>query len=140
MFTPLHEVLFVLLICLAQAMMLAGLAQALLPAGIIASTFSGGATGAVAWYSAAYSLTSATFVLPSGRLGDLFGHKRVFIMGWVWFAVWSLVAGFARGDGRGTVLFCVCRGFQGIGPALLVPNGQALMGRVYKPGMRKNSE
>ncbi|KAK3320088.1 major facilitator superfamily-domain-containing protein [Cercophora scortea] len=152
-----QEVLFVLLICLAQMLMLAGLAIALVPAQGISRSFFGPGTriatvkATEAWYSAAYGLTSATFVLPSGRLGDLWGHKRVFVVGFVWFGIWSAVAGAAEavargygpvdsggGNGVGGVFFCFCRGMQGIGPALLVPNGQAMLGRAYAPGMRKN--
>ncbi|KAK0669766.1 major facilitator superfamily-domain-containing protein [Cercophora samala] len=140
--SPFHEILFVLLICLAQILMLAGLAQAMVPASIISQSFGDSTPGTMAWYSAAYGLTSATFVLPSGRVGDLFGHKKVFVTGWLWFGLWSLIVGFSghveRNAGRGTVFFCVARGMQGIGPALLVPSGQALLGRTYKPGMRKN--
>ncbi|KAK4194601.1 putative drug resistance protein [Triangularia verruculosa] len=140
--SPFHEILFVLLICLAQILMLAGLAQAMVPAALISQSFADSTPGTMAWYSAAYGLTSATFVLPSGRVGDLFGHKKVFVSGWLWFSLWSLVVGFSghveRSGGRGTVFFCVARGLQGMGPALLVPSGQALLGRTYTPGMRKN--
>jgi len=137
-----HEVLFVLLICLSQVLMLAGIGQALAPASIIGRSFSDTTPGALAWYSAAYGLTAGTFVLPAGRLGDLFGHKKIFIIGFLWFALWSLIAGFAEmvqaDGGQGTVFFCFSRAMQGIGPALLVPNGQAMLGRAYQPGPRKN--
>ncbi|KAL1881368.1 hypothetical protein VTK73DRAFT_4375 [Phialemonium thermophilum] len=139
---PGHEVAFVLLICLAQVLSLAGIAQAMSPASIIGRSFSDTTPGSMAWYSAAYGLTAGTFVLPAGRLGDLFGHKRVFNLGFLWFALWSLLAGFAgiaeTMGGRGTVFFCFSRAMQGVGPALLVPNGQAMLGRAYAPGRRKN--
>ncbi|KAB5518771.1 major facilitator superfamily-domain-containing protein [Coniochaeta sp. 2T2.1] len=142
-FSPMQEILFVLLVCLAQVLMLAGISQALVPAAIIGQSFHDTTPGALAWYSAAYGLTSGTFVLPAGRLGDLFGHKKLFIIGFLWFAAWSCVTGFAEmvekaGGGGGTVFFCFSRAMQGIGPALLVPNGQAMLGRAYKPGPRKN--
>lgn len=138
-----QEILFVLIICLAQMLMLAGIAQALVPASIIGKSFHDTTPGTLAWSSAAYGLTAGTFVLPAGRLGDLFGHKKLFITGFLWFAVWSCVAGFAemveKARGTGTVFFCFSRAMQGIGPALLVPNGQAMLGRVYRPGPRKNT-
>ena len=141
-FSLTREVLFVLVISLAQMLMLAGIAQALVPAQIIGQSFPDTNPGHIAWYSAAYGLTSGTFVLPSGRLGDLFGHKKIFIIGFLWFALWSLIAGFAemvqQAGGGGTVFFIFSRAMQGIGPALLVPNGQALLGRAYPPGPRKN--
>lgn len=141
-FSRAHEALFVLVICLSQVLMLAGIAQALVPANIMGQSFPGTRPGDIAWYSAAYGLTSGTFVLPAGRLGDIFGHRRMFIIGFVWFAVWSLIAGFAeavqRAGGGGTVFFIASRAFQGIGPAILVPNGQAMLGRAYAPGPRKN--
>ncbi|KAK0724753.1 major facilitator superfamily-domain-containing protein [Lasiosphaeris hirsuta] len=140
--SALQEVLFVLVVCSAQMLMLSGLAQAMVPARVIGGSFPDTTLGTVAWYSAAYSLTAATFVLPSGRLGDLFGHKHIFVVGFLWYGFWSLLAGFAPGVQaaglRGTVYFCFCRAMQGIGPALLVPNGQALLGRRYAPGKRKN--
>ncbi|KAK0648820.1 major facilitator superfamily domain-containing protein [Cercophora newfieldiana] len=119
--------------------MLASLAQALLPALLIALSFPGTTQGDIAWYSAAYSLTSATFVLPSGRLGDLFGHRGVFVIGYVWFALWSLLAGIAPySSSGGTAYFCFARAMQGVGPALLVPNGLAMLGRAYAgEGMMK---
>ncbi|ERS98881.1 hypothetical protein HMPREF1624_04073 [Sporothrix schenckii ATCC 58251] len=147
-FSLLHEALFVLVVCLSQVLMLAGIAQALVPAQAMSRSFPDASPGNIAWYTAAYGLTSGTFVLPAGRVGDLFGHRRVFVIGFVWFAAWSLLAGFtpavqhASGDAatshRGTTLFIVCRAMQGIGPAMLVPNGQAMLGRAYPPGPRKN--
>ncbi|EPE05142.1 mfs transporter of unknown specificity [Ophiostoma piceae UAMH 11346] len=146
-FSLLHETLFVLVICLAQVLMLAGIAQALVPAKIMGQSFPDTNPGNLAWYTASYGLTAGTFVLPAGRLGDLFGHRKIFILGFAWFAIWSLIAGFApmvqrSGSGsslhRGTIFFIVARTFQGIGPAMLVPNGQAMLGRAYSPGPRKN--
>ncbi|KAH8645629.1 major facilitator superfamily-domain-containing protein [Xylariales sp. PMI_506] len=136
-----HEIFFVWLICAAQALMLSGIAQALVPAPIIGNSFGVSRPADLAWFSAAYALTSGTFVLPAGRLGDLFGHKKIFVIGFFWYAVWSLVAGFAplvqQGGANGLIFFNFCRAMQGIGPALQVPNGQALLGRAYKPGPRK---
>ncbi len=146
-FSLIHESLFVLVVCLSQALMLAGIAQALVPAQIMGQTFPDTVTGSLAWFTASYGLTSGTFVLPAGRLGDLFGHRRIFILGFFWFALWSLLAGFSsviqHANGgtnphRGTIFFIVCRAMQGIGPAMLVPNGQAMLGRAYPPGPRKN--
>lgn len=150
-FSLAQEVAFVALICIAQLCMLAGMAQALVPGYLIGATFRGTTPGDLAWYSAAYGLTAGTFVLPSGRLGDVFGHKKMFLIGWAWFALWELTGGFSpyverasnsgsgEGGGGGTIFFIVCRALQGLGPALLVPNGQAMLGMAYhQPGPRKN--
>lgn len=141
-FSLTHEALFVLIICLSQVLMLSGIAQALVPAKIMGQSFPDTQPGDLAWYTAAYGLTSGTFVLPAGRLGDIFGHKRVFIIGFVWFSAWSLLAGFSpmvqRTGANGTIFFIVSRALQGVGPAILVPNGQAMLGRAYSPGLRKN--
>lgn len=138
-----QEVLFVLTISMSQIIMLVGMAQALVPQYIIGESFPDTTPGDLAWYSASYGLTAGTFVLPSGRLGDLFGHKKIFIIGFVWFAVWELIGGFSRhveltSENAGTIFFVVARAMQGVGAALLVPNGQAMLGRAYKPGPRKN--
>ncbi|KAK8097322.1 Bcamf1 [Apiospora kogelbergensis] len=137
-----HEILFFLLIATAQALMLSGVAQAMIPATVIGATFGLSSPADLAWFSAAYALTSGTFVLPAGRLGDLYGHKKIFIIGFAWFAVWSVMVGFGeiietRTSANGVVYFDICRAMQGIGPALLVPNGQAMLGRAYTPGRRK---
>lgn len=121
--------------------MLSGVSQAMVPAEVIGDTFHVRAPADLAWFSASYALTSGTFVLPAGRLGDLFGHKKIFIIGFLWFAVWSVITGFAgrvqEAGANGVIYFDICRAIQGIGPSLLVPNGQAMLGRAYAPGPRK---
>lgn len=90
------------------------------------------------WFPAAYSLTVGTFILVAGRLGDLYGHRLMFISGFLWYALWSLLAGFSVHVGTNRVIFFdCCRALQGIGPAFALPNAIAILGRVYPPGLKK---
>jgi MFS family permease len=84
---------------------------------------------------------TGTFILPAGRLGDYYGHKKLFVIGWLLFGLFSLLAGFAAyvtPGAQGSKFFNVMRACQGIGPAILLPNAIAILGRTYKPGKRKN--
>lgn len=84
----------------------------------------------------AYSLTVGTFILIAGRLGDLYGHRNMLLFGWVFFGIWSLVTGFSNWVNMPFMDFC--RAMQGIGPAFLLPNALAVLGRSYPPTPRKD--
>lgn len=58
------------------------------------------------------------------------------IIGYLWFALWSMLAGVAVYSGE--IFFDVARALQGIGPAILLPNAIALLGREYKQGLKKD--
>ncbi|KAL1590194.1 hypothetical protein WHR41_01138 [Cladosporium halotolerans] len=135
--STLHEVLFVGVVVVAQLMALAGLGQAIAPMKIIAAGLDVDNPGEEAWFAASFSLTVGTFILISGRMGDILGHKRMLIFGYFFLGVWSGFAGFSAYVGN-HIFFDVCRGFQGIGAALIVPNALALLGRAYPPGIKKN--
>ena len=135
-FSTLHEIAFVFIICMAQFLALAGLAQSIAPLHIIGNDFGISNPGELSWYPAAFSLTVGTFILPAGRLGDMFGHKKLYLVGLGWYAVWSVIAGVSVYSGD--VLFSIARGFQGIGPAIVVPNALAVVGRAYPPCDKKN--
>lgn len=132
-----REILFVAICAVSHLMTQAGLGQALAPIDIIAPEFGEINPGQQSWFIAAYSLTVGTFIMISGRLGDIFGHKRVFASGYAWLGIWSCFAGFSAYVGN-QIFFDVCRAMQGIGPALLMPNALALFGRAYPPGIKKN--
>ncbi|GAB7354157.1 hypothetical protein MBLNU459_g4714t1 [Dothideomycetes sp. NU459] len=132
-----HETLFIGVVVMAQFMCLAGLGQAIAPVSYIAKGLGVENPGEEAWFAAAYSLTTGTFILISGRLGDILGHKRIFVFGYLFLGIWSGFAGFSAYLGR-QVFFDFCRAMQGIGSALLAPNALALLGRAYPPGIKKN--
>ncbi|OFQ47473.1 MFS transporter [Achromobacter xylosoxidans] len=67
------------------------------------------------WVVNAYMLTFGGFLLLSGRLGDLLGHRRMFLAGLVLFTVASLACGLARGQG----LLIAARAAQGLGGAVV---------------------
>ncbi|KAJ2969322.1 hypothetical protein NQ176_g8725 [Zarea fungicola] len=130
---PYGEAFFVTVVCCAQLFTQAGLALSIAPQKMIATSFHiADQPGTISWFSASYSLTVGTFILIAGRLGDVFGHKRFFVGGFAWFGLWSAIAGFAVYSGP--ILFAFCRAMQGIGPALLLPNAVAILGRAYEPG------
>ena len=92
--------------------------------------------GELSWFMAAYSLTVGTFILPSGRCGDVFGHKTVLLIGFVWFAVWSVVVGLSAYASSG--VFTFARAMQGIGPAICLPNALAILASMYTKGKKKD--
>lgn len=135
LFTP-REMLFIFNVCLAQFLSLAGLAETFAPLVILSDAFSVSNPGVAAWPTAAYSLALGSCILPAGRLGDMFGHRRIFLIGCLWFATMSIICGFSNYGG--SEMLTACRAFQGIGPALLIPNGLALFGRTFPMGMKRN--
>jgi len=79
------------------------------------------------WVMNGYLLTIAVLVVTAGRLGDMFGRKRVFLAGMVLFAIGSVVSG-AAGD---QVALIVGRVLQGAGAAPMLSLSLALVCNVF---------
>jgi EmrB/QacA subfamily drug resistance transporter len=87
----------------------------------------------LAWVVNAYLLTYGGFLLLGGRLGDLFGHRRLFLIGITLFTVASLACGLATSQG----FLVVGRGVQGLGGAIASAVSLSLMVNLFtEPGER----
>ena len=86
------------------------------------------------WPSSAFSLVTASFLLPFGRVADMYGGYPVYVGGLAWFCMWSLIAGFSQNQ----LMLDLRRALQGLGSAASLPSGVLLMGSIYRPGPRKN--
>lgn len=133
--SPWKEGAFVTVLCLAQFMTQACLGMSIIPVFIIGHSFHTTDAGQLSWFAAAFSLTVGTFILVCGRLGDVYGSRLIFVLGFLWLALWSLLAGFSVWSDQ--IFFDCCRALQGIGCAMVLPNGVAILGRTYPPGTRK---
>lgn len=89
------------------------------------------------WFMGSFALTMGTFILISGKLGDLFGLKMVFNIGWIWVILSSLITGLSYYS-KSIIFYIFCRAIQGIGFALLLPCGMGILGNIYPNGTRKN--
>lgn len=90
--------------------------------------------GQIGWIAAAFSLTTGSFVLVGGRLGDIYGHRLFWFVALAWSMIWNLVSGFARSP----AFFDVCRGLAGIGAGIMLPTSVALLAMAYPPGRNRN--
>lgn len=79
-------------------------------------------------------MTQGAFVLIGGRFGDVFGHKKVLLTGVLWWALFSLITGFAKS----LLTISLFRGLMGIGAAFISPNAVALLGQTFPPGRWRN--
>jgi len=79
--------------------------------------------GNLTWVVNAFLVTFGSLLLLAGRLGDLAGRKRVFLVGVTTFTVASLLCGIAPN----APVLVVARALQGIAGALLVPSSLALI-------------
>lgn len=86
------------------------------------------------WVVAAYALSFGTTILLAGRLGDIFGHKNLVVLGFAWLAFFSVLGGLSRYANY--ELFFVARAMQGLGSAMMNPNALALLGRSYPPNSK----
>jgi EmrB/QacA subfamily drug resistance transporter len=75
------------------------------------------------WVVNAYALTFAGFLMLGGRAGDLFGRRRIFIIGLTVFTACSLIGGLAQ---NGAWLI-TARGLQGVGGAILAPSTLSIL-------------
>jgi EmrB/QacA subfamily drug resistance transporter len=92
-------------------------------------------TTVLPWIVSAYVLTFGTLLLFGGRLGDLYGRRRILRAGLGVFIAASLVGGLAP-NGE---LLVAARGLQGIGAALIAPNVLALIATNFAPGTARNN-
>nr|WP_240506546.1 DHA2 family efflux MFS transporter permease subunit [Thermoactinospora rubra] len=95
------------------------------------------------WVTSGYLLALAVFLITAGKLGDLFGHKRVFLIGVAGFALTSLAIAFSEPIGEtlgispvGTLIGM--RVLQGLFGALLNPAALALLRNAF-PGEKLNA-
>jgi EmrB/QacA subfamily drug resistance transporter len=84
------------------------------------------------WMVTAFILTSAVFSLPSGRIADILGLKKIFLYGMILYTLISLVAFFSSSS----VMVIVCRAVQGTAAAMVAVNSIALVTAVYPPEER----
>jgi EmrB/QacA subfamily drug resistance transporter len=80
--------------------------------------------GTVQWVINAYALTFGVLIVVGGRLADIFGRKRIFIVGAAIFAVFSVLGGVAQD----TAWLIACRTLMGIGGAMMWP---AILGMTF---------
>jgi EmrB/QacA subfamily drug resistance transporter len=87
---------------------------------------------ALEWTVNAYTLTFAVLMVTGGRLGDIFGRRRMFLFGVVVFGFSSLAIGFAPND---TALVAF-RAVQGIGAAFMMPATLSIITQAFPPEQR----
>lgn len=82
------------------------------------------------WVLNAYSIAFAGFMLLGGRAADLFGRKRMFLVGLAVFTVASLAGGLAQADWQ----LLAARAVQGLGAAVLAPATLTILTSAVPPG------
>jgi len=86
------------------------------------------------WIVTAYGLTLAGFLLLNGRAGDLYGHKRLFIIGVTMFSLSSLAAGLAPT----LPVLIIARAIQGFAAAMASSTGLSILAATFEEGRQRN--
>ncbi len=81
----------------------------------------------LAWVSTSYLLSAAAFLLPFGRLADIYGRKKIFLFGIATLTITSFLCGIAPSS----AFLIVSRVLQGIGGAMIFGTGVAILTSVY---------
>ena len=88
----------------------------------------------LSWIVTGYALAFGGLLLLGGRLGDLYGRRRIFAAGLTIFAVASLVGGLAQSE----AMLLGSRSLQGFGAALASPAALALITTTFPAGRQRN--
>ena len=88
----------------------------------------------LSWVVNAYVLVFGGFLLLGGRMADLLGRRRLFMIGLLVFAGASLAGGLAQNEGQ----LIIARAVQGLGGALLSPAALSLVTVLFEEGSERN--
>src|SRR6266852_1043937 len=86
------------------------------------------------WIIGAYGLTLAGFLMLSGRAGDVYGQKKLFVFGIILFTIASLAGGLAPS----LVPLVIARGVQGVGAAISTVTAFAILIATFPEGRERN--
>lgn len=92
----------------------------------------GASFASIQWMIAGYALAFAVLLVTGGRMGDVFGYKKMFLIGVGGFTFASLLCGLAWN----TEILIIARLLQGMMAALMVPQVMSLMQVMFKPHER----
>ena len=86
------------------------------------------------WVISAYALVFGGFLLLGGRLADVLGRRRVFMVGLVIFTVGSLLCGLAWSESS----LIAARALQGLGAATISPSALSILTTTFREGRERN--
>ncbi|MEU6441664.1 MFS transporter [Streptomyces sp. NPDC047046] len=89
---------------------------------------------ALPWVTSAYALPAAGFALLFGRMGDLFGRRRLFITGMALLGAASLLGGFAQN----AEVLLTARALQGFATAMAIPASLSLLTSTFAEGSHRD--
>ena len=84
------------------------------------------------WVAMSFLLSTAMFLLPFGKLGDMYGRKKIFLLGNIIFTTSSLLCAFSPN----TFMLISFRFLQGIGGSMIMSTGMAIVTSVFPPQKR----
>ncbi|KAF5664738.1 aminotriazole resistance [Fusarium heterosporum] len=90
--------------------------------------------GQANWMVASYPLTQGAFVLVTGRLGAIYGHKQLTLVGCAIFTLFSLVNAFTNTYDS----FIAVRALTGVGGGIFMPNAVSIITTMVPPGRSRN--
>lgn len=79
------------------------------------------------WVATAYIIASAIFTIPFGKVADIYGRKKIFLLGLLLYAIFSLLCGIPR-DPYSLIAF---RALQGIGGAMVFATNMAILTSAF---------
>jgi EmrB/QacA subfamily drug resistance transporter len=87
---------------------------------------------ALGWVNTAFLLSAAAFVIPFGRLGDIYGRKRIYVWGVVVFTISSILIALSRSSTE-LILYRVAQGF---GSSMIFATGMPILISAFPVGER----
>jgi EmrB/QacA subfamily drug resistance transporter len=81
----------------------------------------------LSWIVTSFVLASAVFSLPSGRIADILGLKKIFLYGMILFTLVSAVAIFSNSS----LMLIICRSVQGLAAAMIAVNSIAMVTAIF---------
>lgn len=125
--------LCLILLCTTQFVALLDFSITMIPLPQIQQSL-GFTPGALQWVINAYGVAIAGFLLLGGRAADLFGRRRVFLLGLAIFTLGSLLGGFSQSP----AMLISTRAMQGFGAALFSPAAFSLLLALFPDQARRN--
>ena len=123
------RILTPLMVPLFMALLALSVINVALP--VIGTTF-GADSSSLQWVISGYALAFGLLLVPSGRLGDATGRKRIFLAGVTVFTVGALIAGFAQS----IEMLNLARLVQGVGSGMLNPQTFGLIQKYFRKEAR----